>query len=295
MYRLLERYKITSLHIMVLILGLTGVFGKLIELNSLNLVWYRMLIAFIALFIFLLYEGNLLSINKKDFINLLGIGSIVTFHWIFFFASIKESSVSVAVVCLSTSSLFSAFIEPIFFKRKIIKYEVIMSIIVIFAIIYILGMDKGSKIGYVYGIISAFLGTIFTLFNAKYLQRVEASKITMIEMLSGVIIIPLIFIINKDISINNLIEFPSFNDSFLLIILGVLCTAMVFVWMTEIMRHVSPYSLIMAINLEPIYSIILALIIFKEEEYMSGSFYLGAIVIISVVFLESYFKNRLSK
>jgi len=275
---------------MVVILGLTGVFGKLISLESLNLVWYRMLIAFLSLFIFLLIKKEVFSISKKDFFGLLGVGVLVTLHWLCFFESIKVSTVSVAVVCLATSSLFSALIEPIFFNRKILIYEVVMGLVVILALVYVLGTDSKNILGYVYGVLAAFFGTMFTLFNAKYINKVSSSKITMVEMLSGVIIISSIFIYNNDYTV--LTTSLSFSDFNYLLILGILCTSMVFVWMTEIMKYISPYSLIMAINMEPIYSIILALIIFGESEYMSISFYIGSLVIITTVFLESYFKNK---
>ena len=290
MYKVIQKHKNYSLHIMVVILGLTGILGKLISLDELELVWYRMIIAFVSLSLFLAYKKDLFSIRRRDFFGLLGVGSLVTLHWIFFFGSIKASSVSIAVVCLSTSSLFSAFIEPIFFKRKIILYEVIMGIVVILALVYILGMDSENIKGYIYGIAAAFLGTLFTLFNAKYLKKVDAAKITMVEMLSGVLIITSILLYNKNYSVFK--DIPSINDAYYLILLGTICTAMVFVWMTEIMRHVTPYSLIMAINLEPIYSIVLALIIFGQSEFMSTSFYIGASVIIGVVFLDGYLKNK---
>jgi len=275
---------------MVVILGLTGVFGKLISLDALSLVWYRMLIAFLSLVIFLAIKKQLFDINKKDFWGIIGVGVLVTFHWLFFFEAIKVSTVSVAVVCLATSSLFSALIEPIFFKRKILFYEVILGVIVLGSLAYVLGTDSKYILGYFYGIMAAFFGTVFTLFNAKYIKKVDAAKITMIEMLTGVIIVSLIFVFQGNYSIfNNTISLPDFSY---LIILGIVCTALVFVWMTEIMRHISPYSLIMAINLEPIYSIILALIIFGDSELMSTSFYIGSAIIIGVVFLDGYLKNK---
>ena len=275
---------------MVVILGLTGVFGKLISLDALSLVWYRMLIAFLSLFIFLAIKKQLFDINKKDFWGIIGVGVLVTFHWLFFFEAIKVSTVSVAVVCLATSSLFSALIEPIFFKRKILFYEVILGVIVLGSLTYVLGTDSKYILGYFYGIMAALFGTVFTLFNAKYIKKVDAAKITMIEMLTGVIIVSLIFVFQGNYSIfNNTISLPDFSY---LIILGIVCTALVFVWMTEIMRHISPYSLIMAINLEPIYSIILALIIFGDSELMSTSFYIGSAIIIGVVFLDGYLKNK---
>lgn len=276
---------------MVLILGFTGIFGKLISLNTIELVWYRMLIAFITLFTFLAFKKELTKIKKKDFFGLLFVGSLVAVHWFFFFESIKVSNVSVAVVCLSTASFFSAMIEPFFLKRKPKLYEYILGIVVFVTLFLMLEAETKYTMGYIYGIIASFLGTLFTLYNAKYINRLEASKITMVEMLAGIIIFSILMLINKEIGISNLKI--NINDFVYLFLLGTICTAAVFVWMVEIMKYISPYSLIMAINLEPIYSIVLALIIFSESEHMNLSFYIGASVIILVVFLESYLKNKI--
>ena len=291
MYKIIAKHKLLSLHFMVLILGFTGIFGKLISLNTIELVWYRMLIAFITLFTFLVFKKELTKIKKKDFFGLLFVGSLVAVHWFFFFESIKVSNVSVAVVCLSTASFFSAMIEPLFLKRKPKLYEYILGIVVFVTLFLMLEAETKYTMGYVYGIIASFLGTLFTLYNAKYINRLEASKITMVEMLAGVIIFSILMLLNKEIGINNLKI--DINDFVYLLLLGTICTAAVFVWMVEIMKYISPYSLIMAINLEPIYSILLALLIFSESEHMNLSFYVGASVIILVVFLESYLKNKI--
>ena len=230
MYHLLRKYKLTSLHLMVLILGFTGVFGKLISLESIYLVWYRMGIAFLSLALFLLIKKELFSISKQNFFGILGVGALVTIHWLCFFESIKVSTVSVAVVCLATSSLFSALIEPIFFKRRLLAYEVIMGIIVVLALAFVMGTDTKYILGYFYGIMAALFGTLFTLFNAKYIKQVGAAQITMIEMLAGVIIISCLLLFKEDYTIFN--SFISINDFVYLILLGTLCTAAVFVWMT---------------------------------------------------------------
>jgi drug/metabolite transporter (DMT)-like permease len=275
---------------MVVVLGLTGVFGKLISLSAIHLVWYRMGIAFISIAIFLAFKKQLFAVSKKDFLGLLGVGALVTFHWLCFFESIKVSTVSVAVVCLATSSLFSALIEPFFFKRKFLFYEVIMGVVVVVALAFIMGTETKYFWGYFYGIMAALLATLFTLFNAKYINKVGAAKITMIEMLSGVLIISCILFFQQDYTVFT--TKISITDLTYLILLGTLCTAMVFVWLTEIMRHITPYSLIMAINLEPVYSIIFALIIFGDNELMSSSFYFGSCLIIGIVFLDGYLKNK---
>jgi drug/metabolite transporter (DMT)-like permease len=290
MYHLLKKHKLTSLHLMIVILGFTGVFGKIISLDAIHLVWYRMSIAFVSLALFLLFKKQLFSISKKNFFGILGVGALVTIHWLCFFQSIKVSTVSVAVVCMATSSLFSALIEPLFFKRKLLAYEVIMGIIVVVALAFVMGTETRYLMGYFYGIMAALFGTLFTLFNAKYIKKVGAAQITMIEMLAGVIIISCLLLFQQDYAaFTTLISATDFTY---LLILGTVCTALVFVWMTEIMRHITPYSLIMAINMEPIYSILLALFIFKDSEFMSPSFYIGGSIIIGVIFLEGYLKNK---
>ena len=280
---------------MVIFRGFTGVLGKLISLETTYLVWHRMFIAFVALFFFLLFKKQINSINKKDILPLLGVGAIVALHWFFFFGAIKVANISVAVICLATASLFSAFMEPIFFKRKLLLYELIFGIIVFVTLSYMLyekpeNTEINYFLGYVYGIASAFLGTLFTMFNAKYINSVDAAKITMIEMLGGVILISLYFLIIGDYSvfITPLIA----NDIIYLLLLGTICTAGIFVWMTEIMRHITPYALIMAINLEPIYSIIIGIIIFSDTEIMNLSFYIGSSIILFIVFLDGYIKNK---
>lgn len=280
---------------MVIFLGFTGVLGKLITLETSYLVWHRMFIAFIALFLFLLFKNQIKTINKKDILPLLGIGAIVALHWFFFFGAIKVANISVAVICLATASLFSAFMEPIFFNRKLLKYELLFGLIVFATLSYMLyekpeNNEINYVLGYVYGTASAFLGTLFTMFNGKYINKVDAAKITMVEMLGGVILISLYFIFIGDYSV--FITPLNISDVIYLILLGTICTAGIFVWMTEIMRHITPYALIMAINLEPIYSIIIGIIIFTDTEVMNLSFYIGSSILLFIVFLDGYIKNK---
>ena len=297
MYSIINKYKLLALHLMVLVLGFTGILGKLITLESTHLVWYRMLIAFILLFIFLLITNRIKQINPKNILPLIGSGFVVALHWLFFFESIKVSNVSIAVICLSTSSLFSAFLEPIFFKRKILKYEVFFGLIVIITLAFMLYEKPENKflsenytLGYFYGFISSFLATLFTIINAKFINKIDATEITMIEMLGGVILISLYFLIINDFGISS--KTISISDLSYLFILGSICTAGVFVWMIEIMRYMTPYSVIMAVNLEPIYSIIIALIIFNDSESMNTFFYLGGTLILLTVFFDGYIKAK---
>lgn len=285
-----QRNSLLVMHLIVIILGLTGILGKLIEASSTILVWYRMLIAFIALGLYLLLQKGFFKIQKGFIWRLLGVGAIVAAHWLFFFESIKVSNVSVAVVCLATSSLFSALIEPFVFKRKISAYELVFGIVVIAALAFALQADVSYFWGYVYGVIAAFLATLFTIFNALYINKVEASKITLIEMLGGWVAISLYIGLFTNTPLSDFSI--SQQDTIYLLALGILCTAFAFVVSVEVMKSLSPYSVIMAVNLEPIYSIVLALILFGESEEMTSSFYIGGSVIILTVFLDGYLKTK---
>tara|TARA_B100000683_G_scaffold220310_1_gene217105 strand:- start:997 stop:1884 length:888 start_codon:yes stop_codon:yes gene_type:complete len=285
-----QRNSLLVMHLIVIILGLTGVLGKLIEASSTILVWYRMMIAFFALGLYLLIQKELFKIQKGFIWKLLGVGAIVATHWLFFFESIKVSNVSVAVVCLATSSLFSALIEPFVFKRKISAYELLFGIVVIASLAFALQADVTYFWGYVYGVIAAFLATLFTIFNALYINKVEASKITLVEMLGGCLAMSLYIGLFTKTPLSDF--YISLEDTIYLLALGIVCTAFAFVVSVEVMKSLSPYSVIMAVNLEPIYSIVLALILFGESEEMTSSFYIGSSAIILTVFLDGYLKTK---
>ena len=275
---------------MVIVLGFTGILGELISIKSIDLVFYRMLFSFIALFIFLSFRKEIFNISKRKAVELLLIGMVVALHWIFFVKSIKIS-VPIAVISLSTSSLFSSIIEPIIFRKKVNIYEVILGIVIILSFIMMYFTSESYfGLAYFYGIIAAFLAALFTILNAKYINVVKSSQITMIEMLGGTILISLYLIFTSNLSVF------SFNiqssDLMYLLILSVICTSLVFVLMTEIMKYISPYTLIMAINLEPVYAIILAFLILHNEEKMNHYFYIGSFVIILSIYLEHYFKKK---
>tara|TARA_B100000886_G_scaffold276155_1_gene200090 strand:+ start:553 stop:1410 length:858 start_codon:yes stop_codon:yes gene_type:complete len=281
------------MHLIVVLLGLTGVLGKLIDTGSTVLVWYRMLIAFLFLGVYIYIKSNSLRVSKKHFIQIIGIGCIVAAHWLLFFESIKVSNVSVAVVCMGTSSLFSSILEPLIFKRKIYLREIILAILVLIAIGIAMNADFSYLKGYVYGIAAAFLATLFTILNALYVDKVESEKITSIEMLGGFLFVCTYMMFSNSFSLADL--FISWNDILYLIILGGICTSFAFVVSVEVMKFLSPYNVIMAVNLEPVYSILLALVLFGESESMNFSFYLGAVLIIGAVSLDGYLKKQEDK
>jgi drug/metabolite transporter (DMT)-like permease len=280
------------MHFIVILLGFTGVLGKLIDCGSTVLVWYRMLIAFVFLLAYIYFTSNF-KISKKNFIQILGIGFVVAAHWLFFFESIKVSNVSVAVVCMGTSSLFSTFLEPLILKRKIKLRELVLSVVVLFAIGLALNADFSYVLGFIYGIIAAFLATLFTILNALYVNKVSSEKITLIEMLGGFLIISVYLLFSGEITFSDLNL--STKDIVYLIILGGVCTSFAFVISVEVMKFLSPYNVIMAVNLEPVYSVLLALFIFGESENMNLSFYIGGILIIAAVSFDAYLKKNIKQ
>ena len=280
------------MHFIVILLGFTGVLGKLIDCGSTVLVWYRMLIAFVFLLAYIYFTSNF-KISKKNFIQILGIGFVVAAHWLFFFESIKVSNVSVAVVCMGTSSLFSSFLEPLILKRKIQLRELVLSVVVLFAIGLALNADFSYVLGFIYGIIAAFLATLFTILNALYVNKVSSEKITLIEMLGGFLIISVYLLFSGEITFSDLNI--STRDIIYLIILGGVCTSFAFVISVEVMKFLSPYNVIMAVNLEPVYSVLLALFIFGESENMNLSFYIGGILIIAAVSFDAYLKKNITR
>ena len=281
------------MHLIVILLGLTGVLGKLIDTGSTVLVWYRMLIAFLFLGVYIYIKSNSLRVSKKHFIQIIGIGCIVAAHWLLFFESIKVSNVSVAVVCMGTSCLFSSILEPLIIKRKIYLREIILAILVLIAIGIAMNADFSYLKGYLFGIAAAFLGTLFTILNALYVDKVESEKITSIEMLGGFLFVCIYMLFSNSFSLADLVI--SWNDILYLVILGAICTSFAFVVSVEVMKFLSPYNVIMAVNLEPVYSILLALVLFGESESMNFSFYLGAVLIISAVSLDGYLKKQEDK
>jgi len=277
----------------VLIFGLTGILGKLITIDSYLLVWYRTLIAVVALLGYFAFTKFSLKITKKQLLKTLGVGVIIAIHWVTFFEAIKQSNVSVALVCFSSSTLFTSLIEPLYFKRKIKAYELIFGVVIIIGLYFIFSFEFKYAVGMILSFISAALASWFTVLNGILIKETKAKTISFYELLGAcvVVFIYLLFSIQGDFS-----QFAiSMSDFKWLLILGTVCTAFAFIISVEVMKKISPYTVTMSVNLEPIYSIILAILIWPDSETMSAGFYMGSIIVISTIFLNALFKNRATK
>ncbi|WJJ98080.1 DMT family transporter [Algibacter luteus] len=279
------------LHFLVFIAGFTAILGELITIKAISLVWYRMVMAFILIFIYIKIAKVNLKIDLKSVLRLSIAGVIIALHWITFFGSIDEANISIALAMFSTGAFFASIIEPIIYKRAIIGYEIVFGILVITGVFIITQSELKYLTGIILGISSAFLSSLFAVLNGSFLKKHTATVISFYEFISGVTFISLYLLFFGE---GFTAEF--FNLSHLdfgyLFILASICTAYAFIASVYIMKTISPYTVVLTYNLEPVYGIILALILFPEKEKMTNSFYYGAIIIIGVVFLNAILKNK---
>ncbi len=278
------------LHLIVFLWGFTAILGKLIHLNAQGLVFYRMLFAAIFLYVFVrFFSRESLRISKKLFLQLALIGGFMGFHWLFFFHSIKVSNVSIALSCLSLSTLFAAILEPIIFKRKIDISEVLMGIVIFICMGMIFKTEFHYKDGIFYGILTALFGTVFSVLNGRMFGKTSAGNIIFYEIFSGWAILSLFYLFSGQIS--TLTEI-SYRDLALILLLAGLFTAYPMLESVKLMKYISPFTLILTVNLEPVYGIILAFFIFGESEQMSPVFYIASLIMILAIVANGILKAR---
>lgn len=279
-----------QLHFLVFIAGFTAILGELITIGSLELVWYRMVIAAVLMFIFIKITGLNIKITKKTFWQFSAAGVIIALHWVTFFESINQSNVSIALAMFSSGAFFASFIEPIFFKRRILAYEIFFGIVVILGVFLITSSEMGYINGILLGLSSALFSTLFAVINGRFIERYNATVISFYEFISGVVFLS-IFILVTGNTFNSEFFTLSSSDWIYIFILASICTAYAFISAVQVMRFISPFTVILSYNLEPIYGIALALVLFPETEKMSPQFYIGAILILVTVLFDAIFKN----
>jgi drug/metabolite transporter (DMT)-like permease len=278
------------LHFLIFIWGFTAILGVLISIDAMPLVWYRMLFASVLLFLFIKFSRRSLKINKRTLIKFIIGGIIIALHWITFFLAIKSSNVSVALITMSTGAFFASLIEPIFFKRRISKLELFLGLLVVVGL-YIIFQVKGNYIlGISYGLISAFLSALFSVANGLYVKKNDPIIMSFYQLSIGTLFITILLLLNGSFTVD--FFRLSSKDWMYLLILASICTAYAFSASVKIMKVLSPYTVMLSINLEPVYAIILALIIFGDTEKMSPVFYYGALIILVSVILNAIIKNK---
>lgn len=277
---------LTQLHIAVFLAGFTAILGKLIGLNEGLLVWYRLFLTVATLALILLFRKQLVKIPFRDMLQIFGVGAIVAFHWVTFYGSVKYANVSVAVVCLAASGFFTAFLEPIIFRRRIKLIEIFLGLVAIIGIYVIFDFHPQYKIGIIFGIFAALGSSLFPIFNKKLIVRFSPSILTFYELSGGLITLSILIPVYLHF-FPATYYLPTAIDWWWLIVLAWLCTVLCFDLQLNALKKISPFTSNLAYNLEPVYGIILGFIFFHENKSLHPQFYIGVGLIIIAVALQT--------
>jgi len=277
------------LHIIVFIWGFSPVLGRFINTDAYQLVWFRVLITVAVMFLYLKFTKHDLKISSKHFWQLSGVGVIIMVHWLAFYGAIKASNISVTMVAFSTGTLFSSIIEPIFFKRKIRFYEVIIGLIIMGGIALIFSIETEYWLGIVLGIIAAFTSSLFGVFNGLLAHKLKPGIVSFYELSAALVSLSVFLALNGNFK-------PDFfvldNSSIIgLLLLSLVCTVFPFIAAVDLAKYISPYTIVLTVNLETVYGIIWAILFYNENKEVKPTFYIGVLVILVTIFLNSYLKG----
>lgn len=278
-----------TLHATVVVFGFTGVLGKLISLAATPLVFWRTLIGAGGLYLWMLIRrsgGAAMPASLRA--GVVGTGFLVAVHWVTFFAAIKASTVSLALAVMATVPMFVALIEPVLRRRRLDPTELMTGLIAVFGLWWMYRVDVSYGEGMVLALISAFCAALFGTLNSIWGQTISSIAISRIELVSACAALALWMSLSNQWAYST----PAVEDWVWLLLLGLFATSLAFAITVEVMKVLSPFTVAMAINLEPVYAILLALLVFGKEEVMPPGFYGGAALLISAVFLDVVIKKR---
>jgi drug/metabolite transporter (DMT)-like permease len=282
-----------NLHLIVFIWGFTAVLGELISIRDASLVWYRMGLAAIFLTAFIVIAKKSFRLPLRALRNLVLVGLLIAIHWIFFFRAIDVSNVSVTLAMFSTGAFFASILEPIFYKRQMLWYEILFGLIIIACLCLIMNVEIKYLEGMVCALFSVFVGVMFTIFNGKLIQQYNSTVISLYEFVSGFFFVSLYLL--YDGRFNTGFFQISGKDWFYLILLSSVCTAYAFTASVNVMKKLSPYTVMLTTNLEPVYGIFLAYLIIGDSEKMSVPFYIVSGIILATVIANGVVKNYYRK
>ena len=274
-----------KLHFIILLWGLTGVIGKLISIEAIPLVWGRMFVAVIIAFAYLKFKDLSLKIPKKTMLKLFFVGVLIGLHWLAFYHAIKVSNIAITLVMLSSGAFFTAILEPVFYKKALSIRELIFGLLILITLYAIFRVSKLNILGMIYGLIAAILSAAFAVFNGLLIREIDAKTMTFYEMTFGFILVTA-FMLNSSFAFNTFLHLPTL-DYYWIFLLGSLLTVYPMIVSTDLMKYLSPYTMMLSINLEPVYGIIIAYFVFDDSEKMTFSFYAGALLILSLIILNT--------
>jgi drug/metabolite transporter (DMT)-like permease len=280
------------LHFTVFIWSFTSILGALISISAVQLVWYRVLIAVVSLFLYFKFNKTVLKISGKTFLQFLFTGALVGGHWILFFASIKLSTVPVTLVCLSSITLFTAVFEPLINKAKISKLEIVAGLLIIAGICIIFKFETQYTMGIVTALISAVFASLFSIINARQVKKHEAPIIAFYELIGALIWASLYLLFTNGFDKSMLLKT---SDLGYLILLGTICTSLAYVAGVSVMRQLSAFRVALITNLEPVYGILMSFLFFGDMNKMTIGFWIGALIILSTIFLFPVARKQIQK
>ncbi|MDB5030725.1 EamA family transporter [Mucilaginibacter sp.] len=280
------------LHFTVFIWGFTSILGALISVSAVQLVWYRVLIAMVSLFFYFKFNRTAFKVSRNTFLKLFFTGALVGGHWILFFASIKLSTVPVTLVCLSSMTLFTAVLEPLFNKKRISKLEIIAGLLIITGIILIFKFETRYTKGIIAGLLSALFASVFSIINSKQVKKLEPAIISFYELTGAFFWATLYLLFTNGFNHAMLLKN---SDIGYLLLLGTICTSLAYVAGVSVMRELSAFRVALITNLEPVYGILMSFLFFGDMNKMTTGFWVGALIILSTIFLFPVAQKQIHK
>lgn len=283
-----------KLHFIVFLWGFSAILGKLVSIPAVEMVFYRSILAALGMGLVMLATKGTFEVSKISLLKLILVGFIVAFHWVAFFGSARVANVSVSLVGFATNSLWAALLEPWFNRSRVKKFELLLGLVVLLGLYVIFSFDFQYKMGLFLGVVAGFTSALFSVFNAKMVRYIPAFTITFYEMIGAFVGVALFFPLYKVTWAQDgiLHLLPTSMDWIYIALLAGVCSVYAYSTAVELMKKISVFMIQLALNLEPIYGILMAVIIFGSEEKMGANFYVGALIIMSAVILYPVLKKR---
>ncbi len=279
------------MHLAIFLWGFTGILGKAIRLDEGMIVWYRLAISTVALAAYMAWRGKSFRISRTNLVRVTGVGAIVCIHWLTFYGAIKASNVSVALACFSSIALFTSVLEPFFFRVRHHASELLLGAGVIAGLYLIFSFQQAYTTGILLSVFSALLASVFTILNKKLVMEDEHEKVTFYELGAGFVWLTLLLPFYYRLT-GGAYALPGAADTVYLVLLGVVCTTLAFTISMEALKEVKAFTLNLSVNLEPVYSIVLAMILFGEQQFLNAGFFAGTALIIGSVVVHTLLVMR---
>lgn len=284
------------LHFIVFLWGFSAILGKLITLSAVELIWYRSFFAAVGMALVIMLSRGTFKVSGADTLRLVGIGTIVAMHWFSFFGSARLSNVSVSLVGFATNSLWAALLEPWFNRTQIKKYELFLGLVVLAGLYIIFSFDFEYRLGLLVAVFAGFTTSLFSVLNARMVKRIPSRTISFYQMVSIFVVtglcLPFVATTGTEIHFPVL---PTFMDFIYILLLAGACSVYAFTVAIELMKRVSVFMIQLTLNLEPLYGIIMAVLIFGDQEKMSTNFYVGALMIMIAVIAYPFMRKRFDR